>query len=248
MREIPDLAVDFIAEHEGRRLKSYQDSVGVWTVGWGHTGPDVHEGMTISEAKARALLKADLKTAAARLAAKVKPEVIKALTEHQYAALLSFVFNVGAGDGWTIWRRLNAQQLDQIPLELAKFVNGTVGGKKVKIQGLVNRRAAETALWSTDEPGSVPDKLSSGETRAMVTPPTPADPTPPSRSAALLTSVAAAATAGPPMVNQAMQAVQPYAEHSDAVQRIYGVLAALGAILAVAGLILMWMKIKGARS
>ena len=48
---------------EGLRLEAYQDVAGVWTVGYGHTGPDLLAGMKISEADAEALLRADLSEA-----------------------------------------------------------------------------------------------------------------------------------------------------------------------------------------
>ncbi len=172
MRAIPDLAVDFVARHEGRRLGAYQDQGGVWTIGYGHTG-GVKPGARITVAEARGLLKADLAVAGLRLACKLGV-VADELTEPQYAALLSFVFNLGTGDParreWTIWTRLRARRFDQVPLEMMKFVNA--GGRK--LQGLVNRRSEEVKLWSSDEPGSTTDVLSSGVTRVIPTPPTPA--------------------------------------------------------------------------
>lgn len=41
-------ATQFIEDFEGRRLVAYRCSAGVWTIGVGHTGPEVHEGLTIS--------------------------------------------------------------------------------------------------------------------------------------------------------------------------------------------------------
>jgi lysozyme len=173
VRPIPDIAVTFIGQHEGVRLKAYQDSGGVWTVGYGST-TGVTSTTVISLGQAQMRLRADLQTAAQRIYAIIGP-IADDLTENQYAALLSFVFNVGANPAWTIWKLLKARQFDQIPGELIKFVNA----KGVKIQGLVNRRADEVKLWSTDEPGSVPDTPPSSETRAADTPPTPAPPAEP---------------------------------------------------------------------
>ena len=50
---------------EGLRLAAYQDVAGVWTVGYGHTGPDVRAGWTITEAQAETLLLSDLADAIA---------------------------------------------------------------------------------------------------------------------------------------------------------------------------------------
>lgn len=241
MRPIPQTAVDFVAAHEGFRAKAYRDVADVWTIGYGHAGAT--EGQTITKAEARDLLLSDLQTARTRLYARIGA-VVEDLTDNQYAALLSFVFNLGAGATWTIWKRLKARQFDQVPLEMMKFVNA--GGKKV--QGLVNRRADEVKLWSLGEPGSTVAHVPSTVTRATPTPPTPADPVSPSRSAAIITSAAAAVTAAPPMVNQVIAAVQPYAAHSEVVQRMLGGLAVIGAVLAIAGLALMWSHKRRARS
>ena len=82
-----------IKRFEGLRLKAYRDQGGVLTIGWGHTGSDVQEGTSITEAKAEQLFQDDLATAEAILERTVDVE----LTEWQWAALVSFVFNVGAG-------------------------------------------------------------------------------------------------------------------------------------------------------
>src|ERR1700744_1285433 len=78
---------------EGLRLTAYQDSAGVWTIGYGHTGPEVHRGQCISEIEAEALLRSDL-TCAVRA---VRKSVQVALAQHQFDALVDFCFNVGHG-------------------------------------------------------------------------------------------------------------------------------------------------------
>jgi lysozyme len=247
-RDIPERALSFVTEHEGFRLKAYVDSVGVNTIGVGHTSPRIHPGMTITLDQAMTLLRDDLSLAARRLAAVVKPDVLAELTDNQYAAILSFVFNLGVKPDWTIWKRLNARAYDQIPLELGKFVNGTVGGRLVKISGLVNRRNAEIALWGEDEPGSVDVDLSPSQTRNMATPPTPSDPTPPGKSAVLLTSIGGSVLAAPAMVKQVSETLQPLAPTVPAINQIIGVLAVVGAILAVVGIVLIWLHKQQARS
>lgn len=190
-RPIPPQTVDFIAEHEAFRAVAYDDlqpnrrvfaSVadvkGRATIGYGHTrtvgNADVVARKRISQQQARILLNTDLRDAVAKLAGVVRADVIEDLTANQYAALLSFVFNLGANSSWTIWKRLNARQFDAVPGQMARFVNA--GGKK--LQGLVNRRNAEIALWSREEPGSVQLAVSSGMTRTTPTPPTPEVTTP----------------------------------------------------------------------
>lgn len=45
---------------EGLSLKAYKDTAGVWTIGWGHTGPEVHEGLVWTREQCVAALHADL--------------------------------------------------------------------------------------------------------------------------------------------------------------------------------------------
>ena len=78
MRPIPDLALDFVARWEGRRLVAYRDVAGVLTVGYGHTGPEVVEGQRITAVRARRLLEDDLELAAGRLDARIGASVVDA--------------------------------------------------------------------------------------------------------------------------------------------------------------------------
>lgn len=243
IREIPEAALDIVAKFEGCELTAYRDIVGVLTIGYGSTGPHVKPGMKITKSEARNLLRADMKIAAQRVNAKI-PGVVNDLTDNQYAALLSFVFNLGSGNPakpeWTIWKRLRARQFEQIPLEFMKFVNA--GGKKVK--GLVNRRTAEVQLWSTDEPGSTEESLPSSVTREVMTPPTVQDPTPLHKSGTLITVATGAVAAVPVAVQQVAAAVEPYAQQNAMIQQILGALAMVAAGAAVLGLVLAWLNKK----
>jgi GH24 family phage-related lysozyme (muramidase) len=151
-RPIPPEAVEFIKQYEGVRLTAYRDVAGVHTIGYGHTGEDVHAGMTISEEDAEALLEGDLHEAAELLAKRVKPKIIDLLSDSQYAALLSFVFNLGAAPEWTIWRVLNEKKFDEVPVQMTRFVyaRNPWTRKQIKVAGLVKRRAAEVELWRHD--------------------------------------------------------------------------------------------------
>ena len=88
MITVEELAFALIAVLEGLRLAAYQDSGGVWTIGIGHTGPDVHAGMTITEAIALELFQKDAAPLLARVAGIPLVEA---------AALVSFGYNVGIG-------------------------------------------------------------------------------------------------------------------------------------------------------
>lgn len=81
-----------IQQFEGCRLEAYQDVVGVWTIAYGHTGPDVHAGLTITPARADALLALDLQ----RFERAVSAAVTRTLHQCEFDALVSLAFNIGA--------------------------------------------------------------------------------------------------------------------------------------------------------
>ena len=99
----------------------------------------------------RGYLFTDATKAATRLSLVVKADVLQGLSEHQYAALVSFVFNLGAGRSWAIWPLLNAKQFDAVPVQMMRFDKARVNGQLVEIPGLFNRRAAEVNGHSEDE-------------------------------------------------------------------------------------------------
>lgn len=141
-RRISPEGLALIKQWEGCKLRAYKDAVGVWTIGYGSTGAHVRPGMTITQAEADNLLIADL----ARFERAVEKLVKVPLSDGQFAALVSFAFNVGEGAlaKSTLLKKLNAGNHGAVPAELMKWVNA--GGKK--LQGLVNRRAAEAGLWA----------------------------------------------------------------------------------------------------
>src|ERR1700747_1130752 len=93
-------------QFEGCRLTAYQDQVGVWTIGYGHTGAGVVSGLTISQDQAAALLMSDV----AAVCAYVHPAVTVALQQNECDALVDVVFTLGRGAfaGSTLLRELNA--------------------------------------------------------------------------------------------------------------------------------------------
>lgn len=134
-----------IKHFEGLRTTAYQDSVGVWTIGYGHTSmagpPQVYPGMTITEAEAEAILQQDLDI--------FERGVSQALTvtthENQFSAMVSFAFNVGlsAYRNSTLLRKHNARDFVGAANEFPRWVyaDGQV------LPGLVRRREAERALY-----------------------------------------------------------------------------------------------------
>ncbi len=140
-----------IQQFEGLKLQAYRCPAGKWTIGYGHTGPEVSRGMTITYARAVALLEADIAPVEDRLNAWLTAASLT-LTQGQFDALVSFAFNLGlaALRGSTLWRKIQVNPADPtIPAEFARWVYATVDGKKVKLTGLVNRRKTEAQLWQS---------------------------------------------------------------------------------------------------
>lgn len=152
MRAVPAGTAEFVAKFEGFVDHTYLDAVGIKTRGFGHTGPDVQMGQTVTRAHALEDLAIDLEKAVAKTEGCVSASVIAALSDNQYAALISFVFNVGLNPKWDIVRMLAARQFDKVPEQMRLFVNA--GGKR--LPGLVSRRAAESALWASSIPAKPP--------------------------------------------------------------------------------------------
>ncbi|MGR2678743.1 lysozyme [Chromobacterium haemolyticum] len=133
--------IKLIQQFEGLRLKAYQDAVGVWTIGYGHTGPDVTPGLVITQAQADALLARDL----SRFESGVTRLVQVPLNQNQFDALVCFSFNLGLGalQGSTLLRLLNAGDYAGAA---AQFPRWNKAGGKV-LPGLTRRRVAEQALF-----------------------------------------------------------------------------------------------------
>ncbi len=136
-----DAAMDLVRQSEGLRLEAYADTGGVWTIGYGHTGPDVHAGMVITEAEAVALLRADLQRAADGVSSLLRVPV----SQGQFDALVDFAFNLGLGSlaGSTLLREINRGEMAAAADQFGLWVHdgGTV------LPGLVARREAEEELF-----------------------------------------------------------------------------------------------------
>lgn len=132
-------AADLTKSFEGCRLTAYRDIAGVWTIGFGHTGKDVYEGLVWTQAQADDALMHDL-LAAATLLELYSP----GLPDGAHEALTDFVFNLGVAHyrTSTLCRLVNAKDWTAAKLEIMKWdhSNGTV------VPGLLRRREAEAAL------------------------------------------------------------------------------------------------------
>ena len=132
--------LELIKSFEGLRLNAYLDAVGVWTIGYGHTrtaGP----GQSVSFAGATALLREDVATFEKAVTQAVRVPI----TANQYAALVSFAYNVGSGalNSSTLLRRLNAGDTYGAANEFLRW--NRAGGRA--LAGLTRRREAERVLF-----------------------------------------------------------------------------------------------------
>lgn len=126
---------------EGCKLVAYKCPAGVWTIGYGHTGHDVFEGLVIAEGHAEKLLQQDVRKFEDAVNRLVKVEI----TQDQFDALVDFAFNVGSGalEKSTLLKKLNAGDYIGAAGEFDKwiFADGKV------LSGLVKRRGFEKALF-----------------------------------------------------------------------------------------------------
>lgn len=129
---------------EGCRLTAYQDQVGVWTIGYGHTGADVTPGLAITQQQAEALLAKDVLTAARCVNTMVKLQ----LTQCEFDALVDFVFNLGTGafSRSTLLADLNSGNLAGAAAQFESW--DRAGG--VVVAGLLRRRQAEAGLFQSE--------------------------------------------------------------------------------------------------
>ncbi|HHY6391017.1 TPA: lysozyme [Salmonella enterica] len=137
--------IALIKEFEGCKLTAYQDSVGVWTIGYGWTQPvdgkPIRAEMTIKQETAERLLKIGLVSYESDVSRLVKV----GLTQGQFDALVSFTYNLGAQSlsTSTLLRKLNAGDYAGAADE---FLRWNKAGGKV-LNGLTRRREAERALF-----------------------------------------------------------------------------------------------------
>lgn len=139
--EIGREGLELIKRHEGFRAEAYRCPAGVWTIGYGHTGPEVKAGMRVTGQQAEALLRQDVRKAGRM----VEAEGLR-LRQHQFDALVSFVYNVG-GAAFRLSTLLKRIRVDPDAPEIrAEFARWNKAGGKV-LPGLVARRKDEADLY-----------------------------------------------------------------------------------------------------
>ena len=141
--KISQQGIDLIKRFEGFRSRPYQDSVGVWTIGYGSTRGVTANMQEITEAEGERMLRGAVAVDEKHLALFLPTT----LAQDQYDAICSFVYNLGvaAFRNSTLFRVIAATPGDsaRITAEFGRWVYA--GGKK--LDGLVARRAAEAELY-----------------------------------------------------------------------------------------------------
>jgi lysozyme len=140
--KISQVGINLIKSFEGCILHSYNDPVGILTIGYGHTGKDVIEGRKITQQQAEEILKRDL----AKFEEGVSELVKVPLNQYQFDALVSFSYNVGLGalGSSTLLKKLNKKDYRGAAIEFEKWVYA----KGNKLKGLAVRRLAEKSLFN----------------------------------------------------------------------------------------------------
>lgn len=142
--KISQKGVDLIKRFEGLRLTSYQCEAGVWTIGYGTTGPEIGPNQTITEQRAEELLREDL----VYFEKFVSDLLTVSVNQNEFDALVSFTFNVGgyAFKSSTLLSLLN-DKTDKT-IVASEFLKWVKVGSKVS-EGLRKRREQEKALFLT---------------------------------------------------------------------------------------------------
>lgn len=145
--------IDLVKRFEGFISHAYLCPANKLTIGWGHTGSDVKQGMVITEGEAEILLKKDLNKFASKITYSLEQDHIT-VNQNQFDALCSFAFNLGfsAFIFSTLYKKLKAGDYTGASDEFLKwvYITKTVNGERIKIRlkGLETRRKAEQELFN----------------------------------------------------------------------------------------------------
>ena len=136
--------IELLKHFEGCELKAYQDSVGVWTIGYGHT-KGIYEGLEITQLEAEKMLQDELPEYEGYITDKVVPM----LQQHEYDALVCWVYNLGPTNlsSSTLLKRLNAGEFKDVPFQMKRW--DKAGGQP--LLGLTRRRNAEALLFKGEQ-------------------------------------------------------------------------------------------------
>lgn len=155
-----EAGMNLLKKWEVLKLKAYPDDnkPPVWTIGYGHTGPEVHEGLVWTVQQAEETLLRQVHLVSAHVATSLVGAQAR-ITDNQFSAFVCLAYNIGVPSfiSSTAHRLAFLGQLDGVPAAMKRWDEDTKNGKKVVVPGLDNRRDAEVLLWNTPDnyPGVV---------------------------------------------------------------------------------------------
>jgi GH24 family phage-related lysozyme (muramidase) len=150
-----DNGVNFLKSQEGCVLTAYKlQGETYYTIGYGHYGPDVYEGMTITEQQAEDLLRSDLSARFEPAVNNIAVSKFPNMNQNQFDALISYTYNRGEGasDGSNGLRQLifNSNTLNEVSVNIVVYW----GSAETYKDALIERRKREQALFNS---GVTPD-------------------------------------------------------------------------------------------
>lgn len=221
-------AIELIKKFEGLHklqddglVHSYRCPAGKWTIGYGSC-KGVRSGQKITVEEAERLLIEDI----VEHGKIVKKYVNVPLSQGQYDALVSFVFNLGGGNfkSSTLLKKLNLGLYEECPEQIMRWNKARVDGVLQPLRGLTRRRAAEAAIFSRD--AQLPSDEGGPE---MVQKPVAAAPKPLAKSKTMAgVGIAGAATA----LNEISGQLQGLVAYADSLKIVFLVCAIAGICLA----------------
>ena len=139
--KLGERGTEILKYFEGCKLTAYQDSVGVWTIGYGHT-KGVYDGMTITQDQAEQMLLSELE----EYEGYIENMVTVPLTQNQFDALVVWIYNLGPTNfrNSTLLKELNAGNYNAAGQEITRW--NKEGGKV--LAGLEKRREAAAELFN----------------------------------------------------------------------------------------------------
>ena len=186
---------------------------GLVTIGFGHTNlsglpPKIVAGMRMTRPEALAVLQRMLNE---RYAPDVRKAINAPLHQHEFDALVSFAYNLGAGALKTIAAAIRAGQHEKVPAIMMRYTKARQNGQLVELRGLVRRRRAEAAMWR-GLAGDAP--VDTHESRAKAEPPVP--PKTPMQSTTNVAAIGGSLSGAVAVGNQVKDAVETASSLSDA--------------------------------
>lgn len=213
-----------LTQREGVRLKAYKDSVGIWTIGIGHTSaaglPKVVPGLTITKAQCDEIFARDLQKYEDAVSMVVKVPV----SQNEFDAMVSLCYNIGPGafKSSTVVKKLNAH--DRVGAAAA-FANWNKAGGKI-LPGLVRRRADEAKQFQTPSVAAAKPAPVGSSAPARIPPDVPVSP--PEAPAAKPSTAGGVAKTGGTLGGAAAAGA---ASHSAGLDPIYTALIVLAVLI-----------------